>query len=198
MTDDTKNCDDVAKYLENNYDDLKGKVLTIHTNRNGDIVENENAPKKTREQLQQLRHAANTIDSIDNDKVVIVSVLMLKEGWDVNNVTTIVGLRPFAKPKILPEQTLGRGLRKMYRDQNLTERLTVIGTPNFMEFAKELEREGVKVKEIDVGENVPPFFITSKISEDKNTQNKFDILFPQIIEKIFRNDELINGGLFKR
>ena len=191
MTDDTKNCDDVAKYLENNYDDLKGKVLTIHTNRNGDIVENENAPKKTREQLQQLRHAANTIDSIDNDKVVIVSVLMLKEGWDVNNVTTIVGLRPFAKPKILPEQTLGRGLRKMYRDQNLTERLTVIGTPNFMEFAKELEREGVKVKEIDVGENVPPFFITSKISEDKNTQNKFDILFPQIIEKIFRNDELI-------
>ena len=46
MTDDTKNCDDVAKYLENNYDDLKGKVLTIHTNRNGDIVENENAPKK--------------------------------------------------------------------------------------------------------------------------------------------------------
>ena len=46
MTDDTKNCDDVAKYLENNYDDLKGRVLTIHTNRNGDIVENENAPKK--------------------------------------------------------------------------------------------------------------------------------------------------------
>ena len=29
----TTNCDDVARYLENNYDDLKGKVLTIHTNK---------------------------------------------------------------------------------------------------------------------------------------------------------------------
>ena len=191
MTDDTKNCDDVAKYLENNYDDLKGRVLTIHTNRNGDIVENENAPKKTKDQLEQLRKEANTIDSMENNKVVIVSVLMLKEGWDVNNVTTIVGLRPFAKPKILPEQTLGRGLRKMYRDLNIPERLTVIGTPSFMEFAKELEKEGVKVKEIDVGEDVPPFFITSKVIEDEDIKNKFDIEFPQIVEKVFRNDELI-------
>ena len=191
MTDDTKNCDDVANYLENNYDDLKGRVLTIHTNRNGDIVENENAPKKTKDELQSLRREANTIDNIDNNKVVIVSVLMLKEGWDVNNVTTIVGLRPFAKPKILPEQTLGRGLRKMYRDQNLLERLTVIGTPNFMEFAKDLEKEGIKVKEIDVGEDIPPFFITSKVVEDEKVKEKLDIEFPQIIEKVFRNDELI-------
>ena len=35
--------------------------------------------------------------------------MMLKEGWDVRNVTTIVGLRPYAaKSNILPEQTLGR------------------------------------------------------------------------------------------
>ena len=41
----------------------------------------------------------------------IVSVLMLKEGWDVRNVTTIVGLRAYAaQSNILPEQTLGRGL----------------------------------------------------------------------------------------
>ena len=40
---------------------------------------------------------------------------MLKEGWDVRNVTTIVGLRAYsAKSNILPEQTLGRGLRRMY------------------------------------------------------------------------------------
>jgi type III restriction enzyme len=191
MTDDTKNCDDVAKYLENNYDELKGKVLTIHTNRNGDIVENENVPKKTKDELQKLRHQANTIDSMDNENVAVVSVLMLKEGWDVNNVTTIVGLRAFTKPKILPEQTLGRGLRKMYREENLRERLTVIGTPNFMEFVKELEKEGVKVKEIDVGTDVAPFLITSKVIDDEKIINKFDIEFPQIIEKVFRNDELI-------
>ena len=57
--------------------------------------------QKNKRTITTTRHAANTIDSIDNDKVVIVSVLMLKEGWDVNNVTTIVELRPFAKPKIL-------------------------------------------------------------------------------------------------
>jgi len=191
MTDDTKNCDDVSKYLENNYDDLKGRILTIHTNNNGEIVENENAPKKTKDELQRLRIEANTIDSMDNKNVVVVSVLMLKEGWDVNNVTTIVGLRAFTKPKILPEQTLGRGLRRMYRGEDIRERLTVIGTPNFMEFAKELEKEGIKVKEIDVGENATPFFVTSKLVDDENIINKFDIEFPQIIEKIFRNDELI-------
>ena len=191
MTDDTKNCDDVSKYLENNYDDLKGRVLTIHTNNNGEIVENENAPKKTKDELQRLRIEANTIDSMDNKNVVVVSVLMLKEGWDVNNVTTIVGLRAFTKPKILPEQTLGRGLRRMYRGEDIRERLTVIGTPNFMEFAKELEKEGIKVKEIDVGENVSPFFITSKLVDDEKIIKEFDIEFPQIIEKIFRNDQLI-------
>ena len=31
MTDDTKNCDDVSRFLANNYDDLKGQILTIHT-----------------------------------------------------------------------------------------------------------------------------------------------------------------------
>ena len=46
----------------------------------------------------------------------IVSVVMLREGWDVQSVTVIVGLRPYtAKANILPEQTVGRGLRLMFR-----------------------------------------------------------------------------------
>ena len=98
MTDDTKNCDDVAKYLENNYDDLKGKVLTIHITEM-EILLKMKTHQKTRDELQSLRKEANTIDDIENNKVVIVSVLMLKEGWDVNNVVTIVGLRPFKNQK---------------------------------------------------------------------------------------------------
>ena len=39
MTDDTKNCDEVAKYLELNYPEFKDAVLTIHTNRSGEISE---------------------------------------------------------------------------------------------------------------------------------------------------------------
>ena len=39
MTDDTRNCDDVAEYLEGNYPDLKDAVLVIHTKNNGEISE---------------------------------------------------------------------------------------------------------------------------------------------------------------
>ena len=42
MTDDTKNCDEVAEYLETTYPELKDKILVIHTKNNGDINESEN------------------------------------------------------------------------------------------------------------------------------------------------------------
>lgn len=92
MTDDTKNCDEVAEYLEGHYPDLKGAVLTIHTKNNGEI--SEAASGKAAEVLEKLREQANTIDNGVSPYKAIVSVLMLKEGWDVRNVTTIVGLRP--------------------------------------------------------------------------------------------------------
>jgi type III restriction enzyme len=60
---------------------------------------------------------------------------MLREGWDVQNVTVIVGLRPYtAKANILPEQTIGRGLRRMFAGQSMSyiERVDVIGNPAFL------------------------------------------------------------------
>ena len=116
MTDDTRNCDEVAEFLETFYSDLKDAVLTIHTNQNGAISEATTGKKK--EELEKLRKQANEIDSWESPYKAIVSVLMLKEGWDVKNVTTIVGLRAYtAASNILPEQTLGRGLRRMYQNQ---------------------------------------------------------------------------------
>ena len=47
--------------------------------------------------------------------LVIVSVLMLREGFDVNNICVIVPLRS-SQAQILLEQTIGRGLRLMWRD----------------------------------------------------------------------------------
>jgi len=203
MTDDTVNCDDVAKFLERTYDDLKGQILVIHTKNNGDLYEKSSdlSSMKNQDELKKLRYNANTIDDMNNPYKVIVSVLMLKEGWDVNNVTVVVGLRPYTKPKILPEQTLGRGLRKMYRDANLDERLSVIGTPNFMEFASELNKEGVNIKEIEMGKDAEnEFYISSELKEDRNEIEELDIEFPQIIEDIIRNEEkirLINPDNFK-
>ncbi len=39
MTDDIKNCDEVAEYLEGNFPELKDSVLVIHTKKNGEISE---------------------------------------------------------------------------------------------------------------------------------------------------------------
>ena len=45
---------------------------------------------KGQKELQELRIIANQVDQEDNNIKAIVSVLMLKEGWDVKNVTTII------------------------------------------------------------------------------------------------------------
>jgi len=113
MVDDTKNCDEVGAYLERMCPELQGAVLVIHTKINGEI--SEAGSGKSKEELELLRRQSNEIDTWKSPYKAIVSVLMLKEGWDVRNVTTVVGLRAYvAKSNILPEQTLGRGLRRMY------------------------------------------------------------------------------------
>ena len=95
--------------------------------------------------MNLLRKQSNEIDSWASPYKAIVSVLMLKEGWDVRNVTTIVGLRAYvAKSNILPEQTLGRGLRRMYfGDDTVRETVSVMGTPAFMDFVESIQSESV-------------------------------------------------------
>ena len=78
MTDDTRNCDDVAEYLEGHYPDLKDAVLVIHTKNNGEI--SEAASGKDKDELEKLRKQANEIDGMDSPYKAIVSVMMLKEG----------------------------------------------------------------------------------------------------------------------
>jgi len=56
MTDDTRNCDDVAAYLEGHYPDLEGAVLVIHTKDNGEI--SEAATGKAKDELERLREQA--------------------------------------------------------------------------------------------------------------------------------------------
>src|SRR3989339_785898 len=113
--------------------------------------------QKTYKELQDLRKKANEIDSAESPYKVIVSVLMLKEGWDVKNVTTIVGLRPYsAKSNILPEQTLGRGLRRMYWGEDIPEYLSVVGTDAFMDFVESIRSEGVELEFRKMGEGTAP------------------------------------------
>jgi type III restriction enzyme len=189
MTDDTKNCDDVAQYLEMNYPELKGAVLTIHTNKSGEISETTSGRNK--EELDQLRKQSNEIDSWESPYKAIVSVMMLKEGWDVKNVTTIVGLRPYASDsKILPEQTLGRGLRRMYfgRD-DIDEYVSVIGTPAFMDFVESIKGEGVLLEKRLMGSGskpISPMVIEIDKENEKKDIEKLDIEIPVMAARIQR------------
>jgi type III restriction enzyme len=150
MVDDTKNCDEVGTYLERICPELQGGVLVIHTKKNGEISE---APTgKSNDELELLRQQSNEIDTWKSPYKAIVSVLMLKEGWDVRNVTVIVGLRAFAaKSNILPEQTLGRGLRRMYFGTDTRETVSVMGTPAFMDFVESIQNEGVTFERVAMG-----------------------------------------------
>jgi len=151
MVDDTRNCDDAGAYLEKICPELQGAVLVIHTKNNGEI--SEAASGKNKEELEKLRKEANEIDTPKSPHKAIVSVLMLKEGWDVRNVTTIVGLRAYAaQSDILPEQTLGRGLRRMYPGNDVArETVSVMGTPAFMDFVESIQSEGVTFEHVPMG-----------------------------------------------
>jgi type III restriction enzyme len=150
MVDDTRNCDEVGAYLEKICPELEGAVLVIHTKANGEI--SETASGKGKDELEALRKQSNEIDTWKSDKKAIVSVLMLKEGWDVRNVTVIVGLRAYAaKSNILPEQTLGRGLRRMYFGSDQRETVSVMGTPAFMDFVESIQNEGVTFDRVPMG-----------------------------------------------
>jgi type III restriction enzyme len=187
MTDDTRNCDDVAEYIQGTYPDLKGAVLVIHTKNNGEI--SEAISGKAREELEKLRKQANEIDGLDSPYKAIISVMVLKEGWDVRNVTTIVGLRAYsARSNILPEQTLGRGLRKMYPG-GLEEYVSVVGTNAFMDFVESIQAEGVVLERKPMGEGTqaktPLVVEVDKENEKKNIE-ALDIEIPVLTPRVYR------------
>ncbi len=133
--------DQIGKYLRETkeFGFKESEVLVIHTDSEGEI---------TKKDLEKAREAARDIDKPDSQIKVIVSVLMLREGWDVRNVSIVLGLRPFtAKAEILPEQVIGRGLRLMTQvSPDRTQTLEVLGTKNLLEtLKKQLEIEGVGV-----------------------------------------------------
>src|SRR5439155_16424227 len=92
--------DAIGEYLNTDFGFKAPEVLVIHTDKNGEI---------TKKDLEEAREAARDIDLPSNKIKVIVSVMMLREGWDVRNVSVVLGLRPFtAKADILPEQVICR------------------------------------------------------------------------------------------
>jgi type III restriction enzyme len=190
MTDDTRNCDAVSEHLQKSYREFAGASLVIHTKNNGEI--SETATGKAREELEKLREESRKIDAFDNPNKAIVSVMMLREGWDVQNVTVIVGLRAY-KANILPEQTLGRGLRRMFRGADVQEKVSVVGTPAFMEFVESIRSEGVELEVRPMGERAPAFGpMVVEVDHENKTKDipKLDIELPVMkarLEREYKN-----------
>lgn len=190
---ENKEADEIFEYV-NSIPDLKGKVLLIHTDSTGEV-------KKA--DLPKAREFAKTIDDSDPEKnpyEAIVSTLMLNEGWDVRNVNVIVGLRSYtSQRKVLPEQVIGRGLRKMFpeEDANVEKAinvLEVIGPPGLIDILEELEaQEGIIFSEFDTGKslNLTTIFL------DENKLDK-DIEIPNLTPRIsIREFQLDKGEIDK-
>lgn len=115
---DTEHSKHIKEYLTS-YDFYRGyykdKVLEINSAQRG-IEKDENI-----NQLLSLEHSDNKIE-------IVIHVNMLKEGWDVNNLYTIVPLRASAS-ETLTEQTIGRGLRLPYGERtgvDKVDRLSIV------------------------------------------------------------------------
>lgn len=133
-------------------------VLRVDSNRKGELKA---------EEWKGLRERLFDIDRHQSPRV-IVSVLMLREGFDVNNICVIVPLRA-SSAGILLEQTIGRGLRLMWRGneyddikrenrqlirqghtpKNMIDILSIVEHPAFQHFYDELISEGLAAEESD-------------------------------------------------
>ena len=201
MVDDTRNCDEVGAWLEKTCTELQDAVLIIHTKNNGEI--SEAVTGKNKDELELLRKQANSIDSWASPYKAIVSVLMLKEGWDVRNVTTIVGLRAFAAPSnILPEQTIGRGLRRMYFGADVPETVSVMGTPAFMEFVESIQSEGVTFERVPMGAGAgrkDSLIVEVDIENTDKNLDALDIELPKLTRRFnreYKNLEALDPASF--
>lgn len=100
----------------------RGKVIEVHSSQRGEEKE---------ENVQRLLR----VEHPDEPTEIVIHVNMLKEGWDVTNLYTIVPLRA-ANSKTLVEQSIGRGLRLPFGKRTgvlAVDRLTVIAHDRFQE-----------------------------------------------------------------
>ena len=181
MAERTPYADAIGRHLVEAYGFKEKEVLVIHTNTDGEI---------TKGDLEMARVAANEIDKPGSKVRAIVSVMMLKEGWDVRNVSVVLGLRPFGTA-ILPQQVIGRGLRLMDRSKlgpDRTQTLEVLGTRNLLDTLKEsLEAEGVGVG--DPGTPPPVPVTISPLRE----RGPYDIWIPLTKPSLVHNIQKLGG-----
>lgn len=110
----------------------KGKVIEIHS-------------KQTGEESEENVRLLLSIESAANPIEIVLHVYKLKEGWDVNNLFTIIPLNA-AKSDILAMQTIGRGLRLPFGEQTGNEdldTLDIVAHDHYRELVDEIRNSDV-------------------------------------------------------
>lgn len=194
MCEDTKAADQITNRFntDERFKELNGQTINLHTNLKGKlkkIGKGANAQKIfvvnekeiSDDDLRELRKLSRELDDNTSPYCCIVSVLMLREGWDVRNVTTVVPLRPYSsKANILPEQTLGRGLRRMTPPGHANELVTVVEHPAFASlYQQELAQEGLPVEVVEI-DKVPRTTISIFPDKGRKDVSKLEIHIPAL------------------
>lgn len=191
MTESTDAANEVAAYLDSDrFPLLKGRVINLHTKLKGKVKKDKqgnpvfevNEKQMKDEDLNEVRRLSRDLDEPNSPYRCVVSVLMLREGWDVRNVTTIVPLRAYDS-KILAEQTLGRGLRRMTRAGGPLERVTVIEHSSFVDlYEQQLGGEGL-FPEIEDPTREAPISVSIFVDGNKPLED-LEIELPRITEGV--------------
>jgi len=137
---DLKKLIESEQFFEGRY---KGRVIEVHSGQSG-AEKDDNV-----EQLLSVERADNPVE-------IVVHVNMLKEGWDVTNLFTIVPLRA-ADSKTLVEQSIGRGLRLPYGKRTgvaAVDRLTIIAHDRFQEIVDAAKSNGYSFSTVEIGKDV--------------------------------------------
>ncbi|HHT9111395.1 MAG TPA: DEAD/DEAH box helicase [Candidatus Brocadiaceae bacterium] len=149
-------------FFDGNYTD---KVMEIHSSQTGTEKE---------ENVKQLISLENPENKIE----IVIHVNMLKEGWDVTNLYTIIPLRT-ATSTTLREQTIGRGLRLPYGERtgvDKVDKLTIVAHDKFQEIIDAANQPDSIIKRQNIIEIDPQEISQQKqvITSISNIEHKFD------------------------
>ena len=132
-----------------------GRLLRRPVQGQGDRVHSNRSGEEKDENVQKLL----SVENPDDPTEIVIHVNMLKEGWDVTNLYTIVPLRA-ANSRTLVEQAIGRGLRLPYGKRvgvAAVDRLTIVSHDKFQEIIDEANRGDsvLKIGLVVIGKDIP-------------------------------------------
>ena len=187
MCEDTTVTPFVSEYLQS-LGLADNDILQIDSNRQGEVSE---------EEWKRIKDKLFNIDNLPKPRVII-SVLMLREGFDVNNICVIVPLRS-SDSSILLEQIIGRGLRLMFRGEAFEDAkrenrellfqhkqptseidmLSIVEHPKYLEYYRKLMDDGFAIEqtEEDSKQKVKGDLVSIQLKEG---YAEYDLYFPKI------------------